>query len=46
MADGTLTVTDGDTTEVCSVVETYEHRGDTFAEVQGDSLSGFVEVGA
>ena len=44
MADDTLTVTDGVRTEQCTVVDQYEHRGDTFAKVEGDTLNGFVEV--
>jgi len=40
----TLTVTDGDTTEECRVLDTYTYRGTEVAEVEGDTLSGFVEV--
>jgi hypothetical protein len=46
MADNTLTVTDGDTTEDCTVLETWTHYGTEVAKVQGDTLSGFVEVPA
>jgi hypothetical protein len=42
----TLTVTDGDTTEDCTVLETYTYYGDEVAEVEGNTLSGFVEVPA
>lgn len=46
MAEDTLTVTDGDTTEECTVLETWTHYGNEIAKVQGDALSGFVEVPA
>lgn len=42
-ANDTLTVTDGDTTEDCTVLETYTYYGVEVAEVEGDTLSGFVE---
>lgn len=42
-ANDTLTVTDGDTTEDCTVLETYTYYGDEVAEVEGNTLSGFVE---
>jgi hypothetical protein len=42
----TIPVTDGTTTEHCEITETYTHRGDEFAKVEGNELSGFVEVGA
>jgi len=40
----TVEVTNGDTAEMCTIVETYEHRGDTFAEVEGRRLEGFVQL--
>jgi len=43
-ANDTLTVTDGDTTEDCTVLETYTYYGDEVAKVEGDTLAGFVEV--
>ena len=46
MVDDTITVTNGDTTETCSVVETYTYYGATVAQVEGDTLAGFVEVEA
>jgi len=41
-ANDTLTVTDGDTTEECTVLETYTYYGDEVAEVEGETLVGFV----
>lgn len=41
-----LRVTDGDTTEDCTVLETYSHYGHEIAEVEGDTISGFVEFEA
>lgn len=46
MASETLTVTDGETTENCTVLETYSHYGVEIAEVEGETISGFVEVPA
>jgi hypothetical protein len=43
-ANDTLTVTNESTTEQCTVLETYTYYGDKVAEVEGDTLSGFVEV--
>jgi hypothetical protein len=40
----TITVTDGTTEEQCEIIETVTHRGDEFAKVEGDELSGFVGV--
>lgn len=42
MASETLRVTDGDTTEDCTVLETYTYRGTEVAEVEGNTISGFV----
>lgn len=39
-----VVVNDGSTVEECEVTETYTHRGDTFAHVEGDTISGIVEV--
>lgn len=39
-----LIVNDGQTKEVCSVEETVETSSTTFARVQGDTISGWVEV--
>lgn len=36
-------VTDGDTTEACTVEETVTHSGRTFVRVEGDHLEGWVE---
>lgn len=44
MVEDTITVTNGDTTEQCDVIETYSHYGNEIAEVEGDTLDGFVEV--
>jgi hypothetical protein len=44
MVDDTITVTNGDTTEECSVLDTYTYYGTEVAKVEGDTLSGFVEV--
>lgn len=40
----TIDVTDGDVTESAEITETYDHRGDTFAKVEGEQLSGYVQV--
>jgi hypothetical protein len=45
-ANDTLSVTDGDVTEDCTVLETYEHYGNEIAHVEGETLSGYVEVPA
>jgi hypothetical protein len=45
-ANDTLTVTDGETTEDCTVLETYTYYGDVVVKVEGDELNGFVEVDA
>lgn len=45
-ANDTLTVTDGETTEDCTVMETYTYYGDEVAKVEGENLAGFVEVPA
>lgn len=39
-----LRVTDGDTTEDCTVLETYTHYGVEVAEVEGETIDGFVGV--
>ena len=44
MVANSLTVTDGDTVETCDVVETYTYYGDTVAQVEGEDISGFVEL--
>jgi hypothetical protein len=43
MERDTLVVSDGDRTEVVTVEETFSHNG-TYARVEGDTISGFVEV--
>lgn len=43
MERDTLVVSDGDRREVCTVEETFSHNG-TYARVEGDTISGFVEV--
>ena len=42
----TVEVADGDTVETCDVLETYTYYGDTVAQVEGDTISGFVEIEA
>lgn len=42
--DETLAVTNGDVTEDCTVLETYSYYGDEVAEVEGETISGFVTV--
>lgn len=42
-ANDTLTVTNGDVTEDCTVLETYTYYGDEVAKVEGETLAGFVE---
>jgi hypothetical protein len=42
--DDMIVVTNGTYREACTVEETLEHSGDTFARVQGDSMSGWVEL--
>lgn len=39
-----LVASSGDTTEVVDVLDSWTHRGGTYAKVEGDHLSGFVEV--
>jgi len=40
----TVTVRDGDTVETCDVQDTWTYYGDTVAQVEGDTISGFVVI--
>lgn len=41
----TIDVTDQDgTTEQCTVVETFDFRGDTVAKVEGENIEGCIEL--
>jgi hypothetical protein len=44
MERNTLVVTDGDRREAATVEETETYYGDTLARVEGETLSGWVEV--
>lgn len=43
MAGNTIAVTDGSTTEQCRIVDTIEHRGEQFIEIEGDEIDGWIE---
>lgn len=40
----TVEVRDGDTVEQCDVEDTYSYYDDVVAEVEGDTISGFVVI--
>ncbi len=40
----TVTIRDGDTVETCDVQETWTYYGDVVAQVEGDTISGFVVI--
>jgi len=40
----TVEVRDGDTVETCDVQDTWTYYGDTVAQVEGDTISGFVVI--
>lgn len=43
MAGNSIAVTDGSTTEQCRIVDTIEHRGEQFIEVEGEKINGWIE---
>jgi len=42
--EDTITVTNGDTTEECTIEDTFTHGHSKVHKVNGDTLFGFVEV--